>query len=54
MRVQLRFQAAFNHRFGQFFEQPTLAQDVLGGLLRFEQFVNQFASNGHAGFLSGE
>jgi hypothetical protein len=47
VRVQFRFQTAFNHRFGQFFEQATFPQDVLGRLVLFDQFINQFTSNGH-------
>jgi hypothetical protein len=43
--VKFGFQAAFNHGFGQFFEQSTFAQDVLGCLILFEQFINQFASD---------
>jgi hypothetical protein len=45
--IQFGFQAAFNHGFGQFFEQAPFSQDVLRRLIIFEQFINQFASNGH-------
>ncbi len=34
--VQFRFQAAFNHRFGQFFKETPFAQDILGRLVVFE------------------
>src|SRR5260221_11932306 len=53
VRVEFGFQASFNHGFSQFFEQSTLAQDVLGGLILFEQLVNEFASNSHTVFLPG-
>jgi hypothetical protein len=50
MRVQFRFQAAFNYRFGQFFQQATFPENVLGCVVIFEQFIDQLASNPH-GFL---
>jgi hypothetical protein len=49
MRLQFRFQTAFNHGFSQFFEQAPFPQDVLGRLVVFEQFIKQFASKSHAG-----
>jgi hypothetical protein len=48
--VELGFQAALNHDFGELLEQPILGQDVLWVGILFEQFIDQFASNGH-GFL---
>jgi MinD-like ATPase involved in chromosome partitioning or flagellar assembly len=45
--------AAFDHRLGQLFEQSVFSQDVLGSLILFEQFINQFTSNGHTVFLPG-
>jgi hypothetical protein len=47
VRVQFGFQAAFDHCLGQFFEQAAFSQDVLGCLVLFEQFINEFASNSH-------
>jgi hypothetical protein len=35
VRIQFRFQAAFNHGFGQFFEQAPLAQDYRGASRNF-------------------
>src|SRR5215470_1531558 len=52
VRVQFGFQATLNHRFGQFFEQATFPQHILGCLVVLEQFINQFASYGHASLLS--
>src|SRR2546421_6043173 len=49
MLVEFRLQAAFDHGFGQFFEQATFSQDVLGMFIIFEQFIDQFAPNSHAG-----
>jgi hypothetical protein len=51
MRVEFGFQAALNHRFRQFFEQATFSRDILGCLILFEQFINQFASYGHSSLL---
>jgi hypothetical protein len=34
--VEFRFQTAFYHRFGQFFEQTPFSQDVLRLLILFE------------------
>jgi hypothetical protein len=50
VRIQFRFEAAFNHGFGQFFEQAPFTQDILGLVVIFQQFIYQFASNRH-GFL---
>ncbi len=47
MRVEFGFQAAFDHRLGEFFKQATFAQDVLWPLVILQQFIDQFASNGH-------
>jgi hypothetical protein len=44
MGIQFRFQTAFDHGPGQFFEQTAFSQDVLGSFIVFEQFINQFAS----------
>jgi hypothetical protein len=51
VRVEFRFQATFQLCPGQFFEQATFSQDVLGILVLFEQFINQFGPNSHAVFL---
>ena len=47
VHIQFRFQTTFDHGFSQFFEQPTFSQQVLGIFIVFEQFINQFASDGH-------
>jgi hypothetical protein len=51
VRVEFRFQATFKHCLGQFFEQATFSQDVLGILVLFEQSINQFGPNSHAVLL---
>jgi len=47
VRVQFCFQASLNHSLGQLFEQTVFGQDVLRMSILFEQFINQFASNGY-------
>ncbi len=47
VRVQFRLQATLDHGFGQFLELATFSQNVLGLVVILEQFIDQFASNGH-------
>jgi hypothetical protein len=47
MGVEFGFQGSFNHCLAQFFEQAIFSQDVLRILRLFEQFINQFSSDGH-------
>jgi hypothetical protein len=47
LRVEFGCQRSLDHRFAQFFEQAVFSQDVLWILCVFEQFIDQFSSDGH-------
>jgi hypothetical protein len=47
VRVAFGYQRWLDHRFAQFFEQAVFSQDVLWILCVFEQFIDQFSSDGH-------
>ena len=51
MFLHLRFQAALNQGAGELFEQATFGEKFFGIGAFFEQFINQFASNGHVLFF---